>query len=264
MTKDVERKHQLVFAGNPGIIRGNIPMRFCFIIAVSLGVLSPVSRADSHETDNAVSSVVRADPRSGRLIRRIVLPPRMVTARVIDSRKPQLNLPTPALGPQAVHDIVEEVSGSYRVDPLMVHAIIHVESSYNRFALSPKGAQGLMQLIPSTARRFGVRNSFDSRQNIEGGVKYLRRLLDRFDDLRLVFAAYNAGEEAVARYRGIPPYAETQDYVYKVGKRLGELRRTQQRLVAQARHPAAPVNSSEYRPLESFIDSEGRLHLKTR
>ncbi|MBM3810008.1 MAG: lytic transglycosylase domain-containing protein [Acidimicrobiia bacterium] len=170
---------------------------------------------------------------------------------------------TPASGSEAVNAVVEELSAAHGVDPLLVHAVIQVESGYNRFALSHKGAQGLMQLIPATARRFGVRNSWDSRQNIEGGVKYLRFLQDRFDDLQLVLAAYNAGEEAVAKYRGIPPYAETQQYVYKVGARLGQLRRSQSRLLAQASKPQAVV-VSEYRPLETMMDDQGRLHLRTR
>jgi soluble lytic murein transglycosylase-like protein len=110
----------------------------------------------------------------------------------------------------------------------------------------------------------GVKNSFDSRDNIEGGIRYLRKLQERFDDMRLVLAAYNAGEEAVSRWKGIPPYAETQEYVYKVGKRYGELRTAQKKagpfVVKAPEKPAEP----EHRPLETFVDSEGRLNLRTR
>jgi soluble lytic murein transglycosylase-like protein len=94
---------------------------------------------------------------------------------------------------------------------------MEVESGFNQRALSPKNAQGLMQLIPETAQRFRVKNAFDPEQNIRGGLAYLQWLLALFQgDVRLVVAAYNAGERAVERYRGIPPYRETQSYVQKV------------------------------------------------
>jgi soluble lytic murein transglycosylase-like protein len=99
-----------------------------------------------------------------------------------------------------------------------VRAIIHAESHYNPNAMSYKGAQGLMQLMPGTASRFGVQNPFAVADNINGGVQYLSFLSRRFKgDVRLVAAAYNAGEGAVDRYRGVPPYAETQRYVDRVG-----------------------------------------------
>ena len=92
-----------------------------------------------------------------------------------------------------------------------------IESNFNVYAVSPKGACGILQLIPETAERFGVEDVFDAGENIDGGARYLRWLLERFDgDTRLALAAYNAGENAVQRYGGIPPYRETQDYVRKV------------------------------------------------
>jgi soluble lytic murein transglycosylase-like protein len=105
------------------------------------------------------------------------------------------------------------------MSPELVKAVIKVESNYNRRAVSPKGAQGLMQLMPATAKRFGVKDSFDPEQNITGGIKYLRFLLNEFGEhnLDLVLAGYNAGEQAVRKYGNkVPPYRETRKYVKKV------------------------------------------------
>jgi len=197
----------------------------------------------------------------------MVIPERVIQARLVPSIAVgevvgfPVRLPA---GSEPVNEIIDEVSARFGVDPLLVHAVIHCESAYNRLAVSPKGAEGLMQLIPDTARRMGVRNSFDSRQNIEGGIRYLSELQARYDDLRFVLAAYNAGEKAVDRYSGIPPYAETQEYVYRVGKRFGDLRRMAQKKALAVPVKVAKAVEPEFRPLESFVDSEGRLHLKTR
>jgi soluble lytic murein transglycosylase-like protein len=112
---------------------------------------------------------------------------------------------------------IKEIAGRHGVSASLVESVIRVESAFNPGAISRKGAQGLMQLMPQTASSLGVRNAFDPKQNIEGGVRHLRYLIDRYPgNLPLAVAAYNAGEGAVDRYRGIPPYAETQDYVRKV------------------------------------------------
>ena len=117
-----------------------------------------------------------------------------------------------------------------------------------------------MQLVPATARRFGVRNPFDPKQNIDAGVRYLKHLQDTFHDTRLALAAYNAGEGAVTRYRWIPPYPETWHYVERVGKKYGELRKE----ARQKSGSGLPEAAAGYRPLESFIGSDGRLYLRTR
>jgi soluble lytic murein transglycosylase-like protein len=110
--------------------------------------------------------------------------------------------------------IIERYASKYRVDPTLVRAVIQVESDFNPRVVSHKGARGLMQLMPGTASRFGVRKVHDPEQNIHGGVRYLGYLLRLFnDDLPRALAAYNAGENAVIRYGGIPPYAETSEYV---------------------------------------------------
>jgi soluble lytic murein transglycosylase-like protein len=131
--------------------------------------------------------------------------------------------PTIALrAPLHIERLVYQLAPQFNVNPKLALAIIAVESNFDTVALSNKNAKGLMQLIPDTARRFGVRNAFDPQQNIRGGMAYLRWLLAYFQgDVRLVAAAYNAGEGAVDRYRGVPPYAETQDYVRRVVERFG-------------------------------------------
>ncbi len=123
-----------------------------------------------------------------------------------------VSLPAPE-----INDLVEQTASRHQIDPQLVHAIIKVESEYDPRAVSRKGAMGLMQLIPETAQRFGVANPFNPKENIEGGVSYLKHLLDLFrGDLSLSLAAYNAGEAAVQRFGGIPSFAETQNYVRKV------------------------------------------------
>jgi soluble lytic murein transglycosylase-like protein len=126
-----------------------------------------------------------------------------------------LRLP-PSVQARFTEDI-KVIAARHGVSSSLVESVIRAESAFNPSAISPKGAQGLMQLMPQTANSLGVRNAFDPKQNIEGGVRHLRYLIDRYPgNLPLAIAAYNAGEGAVDRYRGIPPYAETQDYVRKV------------------------------------------------
>ena len=121
------------------------------------------------------------------------------------------------LNTEAYRQEIADAARDFGVDEAVVRAIIHAESAYNPNAISRVGAQGLMQLMPATARRFGVANVFDIGQNIRGGVQYLAWLLRRFDgNLTLAAAGYNAGEGAVDRYRGVPPYDETQRYVQRV------------------------------------------------
>jgi soluble lytic murein transglycosylase-like protein len=125
----------------------------------------------------------------------------------------------PAKG--AIAELIRALAPEYRLSPDLVLAVVEAESNFNPRALSPKNAQGLMQLIPATARRFGVEDVWDPEQNLRGGMAYLRWLLDHFDgDIRLALAGYNAGEQAVRRHQGIPPYDETRNYVKRISRRL--------------------------------------------
>ena len=113
-------------------------------------------------------------------------------------------------------EIISAVSEAQGVDPLLVRALIQVESNYRPKAKSPRGAMGLMQLMPSTAKEYKVRNPFDPRANIEAGIRHLKALLDRLGSTEMALAAYNAGEGAVAKFNGIPPYQETRTYVTRI------------------------------------------------
>ena len=129
--------------------------------------------------------------------------------------------PAPAgLAPATIPDLVRTLAAASQMDPRLVEAVIWVESHNDTFAVSPKGAAGLMQLMPGTARELGVKDVFDPTDNIRGGVQYLKKLSDRFSgNLALVLAAYNAGEGAVRKHVGVPPYHETRRYVIKVLER---------------------------------------------
>ena len=141
-----------------------------------------------------------------------VIPPAPVVAS-----EPDAAPDTPIAAPRPILDLVSKLAPQYQVPPRLVLAVIEAESNFNRLAVSPKNAQGLMQLIPETAQRFGVKNVFDPAQNVRGGMAYLRWLLAYFEgDVALVAAAYNAGERAVERHLGVPPFSETRAYVRRI------------------------------------------------
>lgn len=205
-------------------------------------------------------SQVRVDRRTGKLTRTTTGADNPSTARI-----------TPP--PAHIQRLVEQSARAHNVDPLLVESLIQVESNYNHYAVSPKGAEGLMQLMPRTARTLGVSNSFDPAQNIEAGVKYLEYLRGIYADDRLAIAAYNAGPGAVQKYKQIPPYAETQNYVSEVGRRYRAAKR--QEAAKAAVEPAAPAaanvesqgpeltNQEQHPKLEQFTDEHGRLVLRT-
>lgn len=201
------------------------------------------------QTSAAQTSVVRPDPKTGRLVRSVIAP-------AVDKSRPSVKK-------EEIEQIAETVAAQQGVEAPLVHSVIRAESNYNPGAVSPKGAQGLMQLIPSTAKRFGVSDTFDVRQNIEGGVKYLKFLLNYFQgDYTRTIAAYNAGEKAVDKYQGVPPYAETRNYVWQVAKNL-KTAREKQPAKAPGTDFMAPVSAETERPIFASVGSDGRIYYRT-
>ena len=195
---------------------------------VTLGLLllmSPVLEAGgvSQESSRVRRYEVREDAETGRLTRVTSLVRRSKQAsggsagaagRMVVQGREVLD----------VDSLVQDAGLRHNMDPDLIHAVLRQESNYNVFAVSVKGACGLMQLMPGTALRFGVSDIFDPAENVEGGVKYLRFLMDRYEGDRIrTLAAYNAGEGAVDRYGGVPPYRETEDYVERVRQWYGSL-----------------------------------------
>jgi hypothetical protein len=159
--------------------------------------------------------------------------------------------PAPVPKALAFDEIIEKYAGDYKLDPQLIRSIIATESGFNHKAVSPKGARGLMQLMPATAQRLGVRNSFDPEENIRGGVKHFRFLMDSFaNNLDLSLAAYNAGENLVRRLGRIPDYKETKEYVESVKRKYG-------------RTDSASLPPVEEQPpaLIKYVDESGVLHL---
>lgn len=240
-------------------------MRFCLSLAwIGLAGLAPLGGAEVGQRLQKVVSVVRSDPHSGRLVRRIQVSPRVLRETVVQPR------PVPTIQPSVspprvssnVGEFVEQTAQRYQIDPLLVHSVIQVESSYNPYAVSPKGAEGLMQLMPGTARRLQVDNSFNPWQNIEGGVRYLKYLLTLFNNSeRLAVAAYNAGEAAVIKHGNVPPYPETTQYVYQVARKYRAAREAARK--KELNRPKPP-KTEDHPPVVQFVDAEGKVYVQTR
>ena len=207
-----------------------------------------------------VTSVVRSDPRTGQLVRGVVVSSRAVQSRSVTPRV--ISSSTLAAPPDPVNldEAIEQVSRETRLSVPLIHSVIQVESNYNAAAVSPKGALGLMQLVPATARRFGVSNVFNPVDNLKGGARYLRYLLELFHgNYPLALAAYNAGEGAVARYGGVPPFPETQSYLYQIQKRLEAAKRAD-----EARKPAAAEEKSGYNRIRTVVGEDGKEYYVSR
>jgi hypothetical protein len=143
---------------------------------------------------------------------------------------------------QEMNEVINTVSTRHHLDPDLINSVIHAESGFDPGAVSPKGAQGLMQLMPQTASRLGVNDAFDPGANVEGGTRYLRELLERYNfDLIKALAAYNAGPQRVEQYHGVPPYSETQAYVARIIRDFNRKKLAERKLAATASyHKSAP------------------------
>jgi len=227
-------------------------LNFCFkligvfLLSVALYAAEPGLRVTRQV------QTVRPDPLSGRLVRSVTVTSRAVGERAIAAKvvAPRMVASAPPAvqnGPAApadIDDAVAQIAAQQSLPPGLIHSVIKVESNYNPFAVSNKGAFGLMQLVPATARRFGVSNVFNPVQNIQGGARYLRYLLDLYQgDYPLALAAYNAGEGAVAKYRGVPPYKETQNYLVLVHRQLKKAAKPEPKIEPKVTEaPAGPAH----------------------
>ena len=187
-------------------------------VAVCCGLLAVLAKPASGQiaiyvTDHGKRVYVNAEPPAPRRTAPAKPAAKTATARIAPTATPR----TSQLPKAELERIVQETASRHRVDPALVRAVIQAESGWKPDAVSRKGAQGLMQLVPGTAEQLGVNDTFDPQQNVDGGVKYLRMMLERYDgDLDKALAAYNAGPGAVDRARGVPNYPETRAYVQKV------------------------------------------------
>ena len=219
-----------------------------------------------------ITTVIRPDLRTGRLVRSVIVTSKpAVERRVAEApAAPRAFLPlvvatgTKAPPATAIDEAVEQIAAQVSLPPQLIHSVIKVESNYNPLAVSPKGAEGLMQLIPSTARRFGVSNVFNPAENIQGGSKYLKYLLDLFrGNYALALAAYNAGEAAVATYGGVPPFPETRNYLILVARQLQEAKKAeaakQMAIAAGPTRPEAETKPAGPNHIQEVVEADGSV-----
>ena len=209
-----------------------------------------------------VTTVVQADEKTGHLVRSAIVKPIAIVAQAPDAVAEAVAQADPA----ELIELIDRIAAEQGVEDSLVHSVIRAESNYNAYAVSPKGAQGIMQLIPSTAKRFGVGNAFDVRDNVLGGVKYLKFLLDYYqNDYVRTIAAYNAGEAAVDKYNGVPPYSETRNYVFRVAENLktARARRSVEAKPAKAKVAEAIAAPETYKRIETSVGSDGRVYYRT-
>lgn len=252
-------------------------MRFCFILLIA----GLAQAADPPRPARQITSGVSVDPRTGRLVRSVIVSPksvgqRQVAGKQVSSSVIPSRLVTPAAPPSAeaaetkppsgIDEAVEQIAVRHGLRPELLHSVIKVESNYNPYAVSPKGAQGLMQLIPETARRFGVGNSFNPLENIEGGARYLRYLIDLYGENNwpLVLAAYNAGEAAVAKYGGVPPFRETQNYLILVKKQLDKAVGARQAAAPPPPPPKPATTESGPAHIMEIVETDGTVRYVSR
>ncbi len=199
----------------------------------------PTKEIDHFEKDTSPPPMTAAPPSPAAT----VAVPNLRPTATVKSR----NATTPPLSSQQLNDVINNSSDLHHLDPDLVNSVIHAESDFNQHARSPKGAQGLMQLMPGTASALGVGNAYDAQANVEGGTKYLRELLEKYNfDLIKALAAYNAGPQRVEKYHGVPPYYETQAYIARIIKDFNRKKLAERK--AAAAQKLAETKAQAHRP----------------
>jgi len=252
-------------------------IRLCFNLAWAAGLASvALWAAGPVDTETAaprrITTVIHPDLRTGRLVRSVMVTSKpVVEQRVTEAPvAPRVVSPvvvaTETKAPPAtgIDEAIEQIAAQVSLPSQVIHSVIKVESNYDPFAISPKGAQGLMQLIPSTARRFGVSNVFNPAENIQGGSKYLKYLLNLFEgNYALALAAYNAGEAAVARYGSVPPFPETRNYLILVARQLQEAKKAEaakQKVIAAGQtRPEAETKPAGPNHIQEVVEADGSV-----
>jgi Transglycosylase SLT domain len=248
-----------------------LPLAFAILLACSVSISAQTAqndvgyRVDNFDFVNGVRVVPPPAPpvisKKGARSRKLTTSNSLYTRSEAPlTRLTNMNVGTSlegfTTGNSEVDTFIVESGKRNSVDPVLLYAIMHQESTFKQGAISPKGARGLMQLMPPTARRFGVTNIFNPKQNIEGGARYMRFLLDLFKDVNLALAGYNAGEGAVMKYGyRVPPYRETQEYVRRISRRYSLIRdplaarsanlMTEEQLAATRQKAPAPLTIYE-------------------
>ncbi len=234
----------------------------CLLTASALSGAEPPA-----DVPKRITSVVRSDPRTGKLVRSVVVtsktvaqrtvPENVIAPRVVGAPEP------PVQSAAGLEQTVERIAEQNALPPELLHSVIKVESNYNPYAVSSKGALGMMQLIPSTAKRFGVGDVFNPVENIQGGAKYLRYLLDLYNgNYPLALAAYNAGEGAVAKHGGVPPYKETQNYLRLVKTQLDK--RPGKPAAAAPPKPEPPRDPNAPAKIREIVETDGTVRYVSR
>ena len=257
----------------------NILIRLCFRLACAAGLASAALWAtEPVDTETAVprriTTVIRPDQRTGKLVRSVIVTSKPVAEQRVAEALLVPRVVSPAIAasqasaPPAggIDEAIEQIAAQVELPSQLIHSVIKVESNYDPYAISRKGAQGLMQLIPATARRFGVSNVFNPAENIQGGSKYLKYLLGLYGgNYALALAAYNAGEGAVARYGSVPPFPETRNYLILVERQLREAKKAevakQKAVVAGQVRPEAEAETRPAGPnhIQEVVEADGSV-----
>jgi hypothetical protein len=166
--------------------------------------------------------------------------------------------PEPAMAkPESINEVITTTSQRHSIDPDFISSVIRAESNFNPHAVSNKGAQGLMQIMPQTATQLGMRNAFDPKDNVEGGTKYLRELLERYNfDMVKALAAYNAGPQRVEQYGGVPPYAETRAYITRIVRDFNRKKLAEQKRMANTTSRTATKTDSRAAPTQAKLSKK--------